>query len=304
MTRYVGKRCLQALLTLIIVSLVVFALMKLYPGDPGAILLGRHATPAKVRQLDLMLGVQLSWPQQYLSWLRLLFAGGLSSAFSVLPTTLLLLALGGGIGLALAVGLALLQSRFPGSPLDRITSFTALLFYTFPSFWLAALLFLWFGFDLGWVPIVPPGYLGNRDFADWLLSLAIPVLTVALTTVAGWSVHVRAALEESLMSDYVRTARAKGVSERRLLRRHVLRNAMLPLLAILGISFPVLLSNLIVVEAEVGMQGIGGALFGALYMRAYGSVLNLVMVVGLVTVVLNLIADVLSAVADPRIRFG
>ncbi len=304
MTRYAARRIVQAVLSLIAVSIVIFLLMKLYPGDPGSILLGRHATPAKVHALDLMLGLGLSWPQQYLLWLRLLFAGGLSGAFAVLPTTLLLLALGGGIGLAISVVIAIGQARFPGSWLDRLTSFLAQLFYSFPSFWLAALLFWWLGIERGWVPLVPPGFQGNQGFGDWALSLVIPVVTVALTTVAGWSIHLRAAMEEALLSDYVRTARAKGQTERRVVRRHVLRNALLPLLSIMGMSFPVLLSNLIVVEGQMGMQGIGGALMGALYMRAYGLVLNLVMVVGIATVALNLLTDLLSAAADPRIRFG
>jgi peptide/nickel transport system permease protein len=304
MTRYAATRVAQAILSLIAVSVVIFLLMKLYPGDPGSILLGRQATPAKVRALDRMLGLDLGWPQQYLVWLRLLFAGGLSGAFGALPSTLLLLALGGGLGLAISMSVAIRQARFPGSWLDRITSFLAQLFYAFPSFWLAELLYWWLGMELGWIPLVPPGYLGNQGLGDWALYMSIPVLTVALTTVAGWSIHLRAAMEESLLSDYVRTARAKGQTERLVIRRHVVRNSVLPLLSILGMSFPVLLSNLMVVQAYMGVQGIGGALMGALFTRAYGTVLNLVMVVGIVTVALNLLTDLLSAAADPRIRFG
>jgi len=304
MTAYLVRRTVQAVLTLLVVSIAVFLLMKLYPGDPGAIMLGRHATPAKVRELDLLLGAALPWPAQYLRWLGLLFAGGLEGAFLLLPATLLLLLVGGGLGVALAVALASWQARFPHSLLDRAASALSLLFYAFPSFWVAATLFLWLGIDLGWVPLVPPGFPGDQGVADWALSYVVPVAAIAVTSVAGWSMHLRAALEEALRSDYVRTARAKGLPERLVVRRHVLRSAWLPLLSILGMTFPVLLSNLIVVESTLPMNSIGGALVGAIYTRAYGSVLDLVMVIGILTVGLNLLADLVAAAADPRIRFG
>jgi len=304
MSAYVARRFGQAVLTLIVVSMVIFLLMKLYGGDPGVILLGRSYTPAKAHAIDVALGMALPWPMQYLRWLRLLFAGGLSGAFGTLPASLLLLVLGGGIGLALAVGAASVQARFPHSWADRVTSALSLIFYTFPSFWVAGLLSLWFVFELGWLPMVPPGMPGNTGFGSWALTLVIPVLSLALTSVAAWSLHLRVAFDEAFASDYVRTARAKGLPERAVVRRHVLRNGLLPLLSILGMSYPVLLSNLIVLEPYFTQSGIGGAIFAAIGMRAYGSMLDVVLVLGILVIGANLLTDIAIACVDPRVRFS
>jgi len=134
--------------------------------------------------------------------------------------------------------------------------------------------------------------------------MVLPIVTLALTTVSGWSMHLRSAMEEALASDYVRTARAKGLPEGRLLRRHVMRSAVLPLLAMIGMSFPVLLSNLIAVQVAFGMSGIGQMLVTGLFFRLYGMILNIVFVIGIITVLASLLVDVLAAASDPRVRFG
>ena len=305
MITYTLKRIGQALITLVGISLVLFLLLKLYGGDPGWIMLGRFATPAKVHRLDLALGVLQPWPMQYLHWLQLLFTGGLSNTFAVLPPTLLLFVLGGGLGLVLAVAAALVQARYPRTWLDHLTAIGSLVFYALPSFWLGLVLFLIFAVELMWLPMVPPGFTpGGQGLVGWALAMVLPVVTLALTTVSGWSMHLRAAMEESLVSDYVRTARAKGLPERLVQRRHVLRSARLPLLAMIGMSFPVLFSNLIAIQAVFGLAGIGGMLLVAIEYRLYGMVLNLVFVIGIITVLANLLVDMLAAASDPRVRFG
>lgn len=305
MITYVLRRLRQALLTLIAISLVLFLLMKLYGGDPGWIMLGHFATPAKVHKLDIELGVLQPWPVQYLDWLEMLFAGGLSDTFSILPPTILYFVLGGGLGLALAVTVALVQARHPGTWLDHLTSIGSLVFYALPSFWLGLVLFLIFAVELEWLPLVPPGFHpGGQGPLGWTLAMVLPVLTLALTTVSAWAMHLRAAMEEALLSDYVRTARAKGLPERAVLRRHVLRSALLPLLTMVGMSFPVLLSNLIVLQQVFGLPGIGGMLEGAIYFRLFGMLLNVVLVIGVITILANLVVDVLAALSDPRVRFG
>lgn len=304
MMHYIVRRLLQAAVTLIVVSMLIFLLLHLWRGDPGWIILGRRATPAKVHRLDAMLGVLLPWPVQYVRWLQLLFAGELSSVFSAALPTLFLLVSGGGLGLVLAMGVAILQARFPRSWVDHVTSVVSLTFYALPSFWVGFVLFLLFGIDLGWVPLVPPGYYpGAQSLTGWSLAMSIPVITIALTTISGWSMHLRAALEESLLSDYVRTARAKGLPEALIVRRHVVRSGFLPLLSMIGMSFPVLFSNLIAIEWMFQIAGVGFVLQVALATRAYGTVLDVVFVIGLITMMVNLLVDILSALADPRIRF-
>ncbi len=305
MIAYIVRRLVQAVLTLAAISVVLFVMMKLYGGDPGWIMLGHFATPAKVHRLDLALGVLQPWPVQYLDWLRLLFAGALAGTFQAMPPTLLLFALGGGLGLLLATGLALLQARHPRTWVDHLTSTGALVFYAMPSYWLGLVLFLVFAVYLGWLPMVPPGFFpGGQGPVGWSLAMVLPIVTLALTTVSGWSMHLRSAMEEALASDYVRTARAKGLPEGRLLRRHVMRSAVLPLLAMIGMSFPVLLSNLIAVQVAFGMSGIGQMLVTGLFFRLYGMVLDVVFVIGIITVLASLLVDVLAAASDPRVRFG
>jgi peptide/nickel transport system permease protein len=302
---YIARRIGQSLLTLVAISMVLFLLLKLYGGDPGWIMLGHMATLAKVHALDRALGVFEPWPVQYLDWIRQLFAGGLSSMFSVLPPTILLFALGGGLGLILAILLAIAQARHPGRWIDHLTSAGSLLFYALPSFWLGMVLFLIFAVELEWLPLVPPGFApGGEGPLGWSLAMVLPVVSLALTSVATWSMHLRAAMEEALASDYVRTARAKGLPEYLVVRRHVLRHALLPLLTMIGMSFPVLLSNLIVLQMVFGMYGIGGLLETAIFARLFGLLLNTVFVIGVITIAANLIVDILAVFADPRIRFG
>ncbi len=305
MIAYILRRMAQAVLTLGAISLVLFLILKLYGGDPAWIMLGRFATPAKVHALDQALGVLQPWPVQYLDWLRQLFAGGLSSTFAVLPPTILYFVLGGGLGLMLAVLVALVQASHPGSWLDHLTSVGSLVFYAFPSFWLGLVLFLIFAVQLGWLPLVAPGMPpGGQGPLGWTLAMILPVLALALTGVSTWSMHLRAAMEDALASDYVRTARAKGVPERLVLRRHVMRQALLPLLTMIGMSFPVLLSNLIVLQQVFGLTGIGGLLEGAILYRLFGLLLNTVFVIGVITILANLVVDLLAALSDPRVRFG
>jgi len=305
MTAYILRRVGQAIVTLFVVSVVLFVLIKLYGGDPGWIMLGRSATPAKAYAVDLALGVLQPWPVQYVAWLRLLFSGALASTFAVLPPTILYFALGGGLGMVLAVLVALAQARRPGSWVDHVTTIGSLVFYAVPSFWLGLILFLVFAVTLGWVPLVPPGFLpGAQTPLGWALAWVLPIVTLALTTVSGWSMHLRAAMEEALLSDYVRTARAKGLPERRVLRRHVLRSAYLPLLTMVGMSFPVLLSNLIALQQTFGLNGLGGMFESAIALRLFGMLMNGVLMVGILAVGANLAVDILAALADPRVRFS
>ncbi len=305
MIPYVMRRIVQAVVTLVVVSLVLFLVMKLYGGDPGWIMLGRFATPAKVHALDQALGVLRPWPVQYVDWLRQLFLGGLSSAFAVLPPTILYFVLGGGLGLVLAVLVAVAQASHPGTWIDHVTSVGSLVFYALPSFWLGLVLFLIFAAQLEWLPLAPPGLApGGQGPLGWSLAMMLPVLTLALTSVSAWSMHLRAAMEDALASDYVRTARAKGLPERLVLRRHVLREALLPLLTMIGMSFPVLLSQVIVLQLVFHLAGIGGLLESAIDYRLFGLLLNTVLVIGVITIATNLVVDILAALADPRVRFG
>ena len=304
MTAYVGRRLGQALLTLFAVSVVLFLLMKLFPGDPGWILQGRGATQATAAEIDAMLGLNLPWPVQYLKWLQQLVAGGFSGVLGTLPPTLLMVALGGGLGLLLAVLLASVQARRKGRLVDDVLTIASLVVYALPCFFVALLLWEIFGLNLGWVPLVPAGMPpGAQTFGGWLLAMIIPTVAIAFTVISSWSMHLRAAFEEAMHADFVRTARAKGLPERLVHRRHVLRSGLLPLLAIIGLTLPALLTNVIVLQIWFSSWSIGQLLIGALQERANGILMDGVLVVGVVVVLVNLVVDVLAAFSDPRVRF-
>ncbi|MDA8344854.1 MAG: ABC transporter permease [Thermaerobacter sp.] len=251
------------------------------------------------------MGPDLPLPLQYLRWLNLLIqGGGLASGFSLAPPTIELL-LGGGIALVLALGVALLQERVRGSFWDYAMGLIAYTLYTFPSFWLGLVLIYFFAFELFWLPGSGPySGPGSAGLLRWAYYMVLPVVSIGLTTPATWSTHFGPAIEEAMQSDYVRTARSKGMSEGRILVRHVLRNALLPIITVMGMPFPSMFNNVIVIAWVFHMQGLGSGLLGSLIGMNYGAAVDLVFVISAVTVLGSLVADLLYAFADPRIQFS
>ncbi len=307
MGMYLLRRVTRALITLFVVTVITFTILHTIPANIGWILLGKHATTAKAAALDRKLGLTLPLPIQYVRWLVLLIEGGglLQNLSLVAPPTLEYLALAGGFALLVAVLSATLQALYPGSTLSRWLSAASYIVSTIPSFWIGLLLIYIFAMTLIWLPGNGP-YPGplSQGLVNWLVYMILPAVTLAMPTVAGWSAVFRTAIEEALGSDYVRTTRAQGYSEHRILVRHVLRNSLLPIITIAGMSLPALFNNIVVLELIFHMQGLGSALIGSLFAFNYGETVNLVLVIGMITVFGNLLADVLYAVADPRIRFS
>ena len=300
--QYVARRLGEAVLTLVAVALAAFLLLHLMPFNVAAILAGGQASPAQVAQVAAAIGQNLPFPDQFVRWFVQLAAGGWSIAVAKALPTLELLALGGGLALLFALGLASIQVRCPGSLLDRLLASVAYVLFTLPSFWVGFILIYYFGIELLWLPAQGPS-LNPPSQQDWWLYMILPVVTLAFTTIASWSTSVRSAVEEALRSDYVRTAQAKGASRSRVFRRHVLRNAMLPLITTGGMTLPSLLNNVIAIEWLFSMRGLGSGLIYALTAFDYGTAVDLVFVIGAVTVLGSLVADLLYLVADPRIQY-
>ncbi len=306
MLRFALRRISGALVAIFFVTLVTFLFLHLLPGDPAWALLGRDATPARAAALAAQMGLNLPLPLQYLRWVGLLVrGGGVASGFFLVMPTLEFIVCGGGIALLLAFGVAVLQERYRGSFADHAAGLVAYIFYTFPSFWLGLILIYIFAFRVFWLPGSGPfGGPGSAGLAGWAYYMILPVATLALTTVATWSTHFRAAIAEAMRSDYVRTARAKGAGDGRILTRHVLRNVLLPIVAVIGMSIPSMFNNVVVLEWVFHMQGLGSGLLGSLIGMDYGFAVDIVFVIGLMTVVLSLLSDMLYAVVDPRIQFS
>jgi peptide/nickel transport system permease protein len=218
-----------------------------------------------------------------------------------LPNTLLLVGTSTVLAVAVAVPLGVLQSVRRNKPDDYAMTGLTFVFYSMPTFWLGILLIIAFSATIHWFPAEAPQ--AQNSLLSQLNGLVLPVVTLALVEMALFSRYMRSAMLENLVQDYVRTARAKGVSNRAVLFRHVLRNALLPLLTLIGLSIPGIVSGAVVVETVFNYPGMGYLFFLAAQDDDFPVLLGVTVVVALATVIGSLVADILYAVADPRIRY-
>ncbi len=305
MARYIARRVLEATLTLLAVGFATFGLLHALPYNLAAIMAGPTAPPAVVAQVAREMGLNLPLPAQFGLWLRQLAATGLPLAARFAPLTLELLVLGSVLAAVAAFAMAFAQARRPNSLIDRAASLAAYVAYALPSFWVGFVLIYVFALQLLWLPATGPNLdPSSQGIANWATEMVLPAMTLALSTIALWLTYFGGAIEEALHSEYVRTARAKGLSEGRVILAHVLRNALLPAITIAGMSLPTLFNNVIVVEWVFAMQGLGSELIYSLTGFDYSRAVDLVMVIGAFTILGSLVADLLYALADPRIKFS
>ncbi|MFF4287758.1 ABC transporter permease [Streptomyces sp. NPDC001739] len=313
MTRFLVKRLGQALVVLLLVSVIVFVLLHLLPGGPARAVLGVQATPQAVAHFDHQQGYDRSLPQQYLMYLGRLLTGDLGESYKLnrsvasllaerLPKTALLAGLSLALAAVLAVPLGILQAVRRGRAADHVLTGLAFLAYATPVFFLGLVLVLVLSQQLPLLPAEAP----QADTVGGILAepagLVLPVVTTALGIVAAFSRYLRSAVLDNLGEDYVRTARAKGGSGARVLVRHVLRNALIPLVTLLGLYLPTLFSGTLVVESMFNYPGMGLLFWNAAQGSDFPVLLGVTLVVGVATVLGSLLADVAYAVLDPRIR--
>lgn len=316
MARYIVRRILEAIPSLVGVSLLSFILLHIVPGNPVQLLLGQHYTPARAAILAAHLGLNKPLWQQYLIWLwhALHLNFGYSYVYTLpvftlmaeaLPHTLELVAVAVTVSHLVSILLGTIQAYYANSAFDQIVTVVTYFFYSMPSFWIGILVIKLFAITLGWFPsggIVNPADT-HPDFWNYAYHLVLPSMTLIITTVAGWSRYMRSAMRETLVLDYIRTARAKGTSEGRMLFVHALRNSVLPLITLFGLSLPALFGGALVIEEIFSYPGMGLLYWTAANDRDYPVLLAVVMLLGAITVVGNLIADVLYSVVDPRIQY-
>ena len=306
MGRYLLVRLGEAVVTLLVIAMAIFGLLHLIPGSPVYAILGHDATPKAVAQLNALLGLNLPIWDQFGRWLQatLFSAQGGQVLTRLLPVTLELLGFSSVIAFGLACVVALVQVLHPRSLADRVLTALTYGFYGFPAFWLGLVLIWLVGLELLWLP--PNGWPGalQPGLGSWVVHLIMPVATLALTTVGGWSRYLRASMEEALQTDYVRTARAKGASERRILVRHAFRNSLLPLITLTGISLPTLMNSVIVVEVIFYIPGAGAGFLQALDGLVFSTATTIAFFLAVVTVLGNVVADACYSLADPRIQYN
>ena len=312
MTGFILRRIAQAVGVVIGVTLVVFVLEHLTPGSVAHAILGPRASPQAIAAFNSANGLNHPLPVQYLEFLWRLLHGNLGYSYRLnrsvgalvaheAPNDLILVGLGLVFALAVALPLGIMQAVRRGRAFDHITGGTALALYSMPSYWLALLLIA--ALSIG-VHLLPPEA-GQSSAPAGILTdprgLVLPVLTLTLVDVAWFSRYMRSAAIDTLAQDYVRLARAKGLPERLVLGRHVLRNSLLAVVTLLGMSVPMLLTAGLVVEYVFNVPGVGLSYYVAAANADYPVELGVTFVVGLATVLGSLLADISYALLDPRV---
>jgi peptide/nickel transport system permease protein len=308
---YIIRRVFQSLIVIVGVTIITFILLHMLPGNPVRAILGPKASPADVASLTKQLGLNKPLPFQYLLWLWNLAHFDLGFSYKQtasvdtllaarLPNTLLLVGSSTVLAILLAVPLGVLQAVRRNKPDDYTLTGLTFIFYSMPTFWLGLLLIILFSATLNWFPPEPQASLG---MFQQLNALILPVATLTLVTLALFSRYMRSSMLENLVQDYVRTARSKGVSNRRVLFRHVLRNALIPVLTLVGLSIPGIAAGAVVTETVFNFPGMGYLFFLAAENDDFPVLLGVTVVIAVATVIGSLVADILYAVADPRIRY-
>jgi peptide/nickel transport system permease protein len=310
---FLARRVLAAVPVLFVVSLFVFLLLRLAPGDPATLLAGDSAGIEQIARVRESLGLDRSLAQQYAIWVSHLAAGdlGLSYYYNTTVSSLIVYRLEPTLSLAalttlaavmLAVPLGTLAAWRAGGWLDRALMGFSVLGLSVPVFALAYLLVWLFALRLGWLPVQ-----GYRRLADgvgaWALHLALPALTLSVVYAALIARVTRASVLETLGEDYVRTARAKGLSEASVLLRHALRNAAAPIVTVVGVGVGMLIAGVVVTESVYAIPGLGRLTVDAVLARDFPTIQGLILFFSAVYVVVNLLVDLSYAILDPRIRY-
>lgn len=311
---YVLRRLLQMLLVMWLVGTIVFFLFRVVPSDPAAITLGIDATQEAKEAYRAQLGLDRPAIVQYLSWLGGLVVGDLGTAFTqgnapvttiVFPAlirTLELALAATVIGMLIAVPIGILSAVRSGTAIDRVARSLAIAGFSIPSFWLGILLLLLFAVRLRWFPI--GGWSPLADgLGGHLRSLALPALTVGLIMGGILLRFMRASMVEVLREDFVRTARAKGASERRVNYVHALRNAAIPFVTATGMQFGLLVGGMVVVEQVFAWPGLGWLMIQSIKGRGFDVVQGAVLVAAAIFVIVNFLVDLTYAWLDPRISY-
>jgi peptide/nickel transport system permease protein len=296
-----------------VVSAVVFSLIHLTPGDPVRIMLREEADPVAVATLRHQLGLDQPLPLQYLTWLGRAVQGELGRSIRTnqpvveairqrAPVTLSLALAALLVALAIGLPAGILAALRRNSVMDVLATLVAIAGVSLPSFWLAMLLILVFSVALGWLP--PLGWVSpDRDPVGWVRSLVLPSVTLGVAIAAVVMRMTRASLLEVLELDYVRTARAKGLAERRIVLGHALQNALIPVVTVVGLQAGALLGGAVITETIFALPGVGRLLVDAIFQRDFPIVQGVVLFLAVNFLVVNVLVDLTYAWLDPRISY-
>jgi peptide/nickel transport system permease protein len=315
MARFLLMRLLQALVVVVGVTIVVFVIIHQLPGGPARALLGNRASPAAIRAFTVANGYNEPLPVQYWRYLDQLVHGNLGYSYyynqnvsailgQALPKTALLVGLAYVVAIVIAIPAGLFQALHRNKPIDHALTVGSFVGFSMPTFWLGFLLVAIFAIGLHALPSVAPQSGSVLGVLSDFRALVLPVATLAIVSIAQFSRFMRSSALANLVQDFVRTAEAKGLSTWGVVRRHLLRNSLLPVITLIGLSLPSLFAGAIVVESLFNYPGMGQLLYTATTVHDYPLLMGFTVVVGLATVGGSLVADLLYAVIDPRIRYS
>jgi peptide/nickel transport system permease protein len=308
----IGKRLVQLVPTLFFVSVLIFSLQQLLPGDPALVMAGEEANPEVIAQIRARYHLDQPLPVQYLYWIGGVLTGDLGVSMRLrapvgelilqkLPVTLHLAFMAMLIALLVGVPAGVISAVKKDSPIDYLVNVVALAGISTPNFWLGIMLILLFAVNLGWLPA--SGYVSPFD--DLQRSLATTILPAAVlgTAIGGVIMrHTRSAMLQAMQSDYVRTARAKGLYERVVVWKHAMRNALTPVITLGALEFGTLLSGAVLTEQIFSIPGFGKLIVDAVFNRDYAVVQGVVLVTATTYILMNLLADIGYILANPRLR--
>ena len=312
MTEYLVKRLLSLLPTLLFVSMLIFGLQQLLPGDPAKILAGEDQDPTVVAYLRTKLHLDERLPLRYVYWIGGVLHGDLGESVRTqqpvrelilqkLPVTLELALLAFVIALVIGIPAGVVSAVGRGTAWDMAANVFALWGLSTPNFWLGILMILLFSVQLGWLPA--SGYVSPfEDLRANLAAMIMPAFVLGNAIAAVLMRHTRSAMLQVMSSDYVRTARAKGLSERTVVLKHALRNALTPIITLGALELGTLLSGAVLTEQVFTIPGFGKLIVDSVFNRDYAVVQGVVLVTATTYITLNLLADVLYVLVNPRLR--
>jgi peptide/nickel transport system permease protein len=312
MLALIGRRLVQLIPTLFLVSVLIFLLQQLLPGDPATVMAGEENDPEVIAQIRARYRLDQPIPVQYLYWIAGVFQGDLGESMRLktpvldlilqkLPVTLQLATMAMVIALVIGVTAGVISAVKKDTAWDYAVNVVALWGISTPNFWLGIMLIYLFAVTLGWLPA--SGYVS--PFEDWRQSLATTIMPAFVlgNSIAGVIMrHTRSAMLQALQSDYVRTARAKGLSERAVVLKHAMRNALTPVITLGALEFGTLLSGAVLTEQIFTIPGFGKLIVDAVFNRDYAVVQGVVLVTATTYILLNLLADLGYILVNPRLR--
>ncbi|MDF2615268.1 MAG: transporter permease [Clostridia bacterium] len=334
MIKYIIKRILLLIPVLLGVSIIIFSIMRVFSPDPASIVLGQHATPEKMVEWREANGLNKPVTVQYVEYMQGIFKGDFGKSyytktpvakeiFSRFPATIELAICAIILASIIGIFLGVISAVKKNSIIDNISMITALVGVSMPIFWLGILLIILFSGTLGWVPaqgrietLLRPGsvtgfYLIDsliegdlESFGSALKHLVLPSITLAMYSMAIIARMTRSTMLETLSKDYIRTARAKGIAEGKVIRRHALKNALIPIVTVIGIQLGYLLGGAVLTETVFAWPGIGKFTVEAIMKSDFPIVQGVVLLVAFIFVVMNLVVDIVYAFLDPRIKYS